>query len=95
MIACYVLHKLSQGSTHRHRRSSRTIPLHVFLKEAQAATDSTDACCEYLVSRLVSLHGPGGTIHGNQHALQSYLKKGDDLLNYRWACNFSCNYMYM
>ena len=54
----------------------------MFLKEAQAATKSTDALCEYVVSRLVSLHGPCGTIHGNQHALQSYLKKGDDLLNY-------------
>jgi len=50
--------------------------------EAQAATNSIDALCEYVVSRLVSLHGPCGTIHGNQHALQSYLKEGDDVLNY-------------
>lgn len=70
------------AAKHPVTSNSRTIPLHVFLMEAQAATNSTDALCEYVVSRLVALHGPCGTIHGNQHALQSYLKKDDDVLNY-------------
>ena len=72
---------MSTTTNSTRRRKWRDI-LDEFLTEAQAATDSTDAFCEYFVAHLVSLHWPGGTIHGNQHALQSYLKKDDDVLNY-------------
>ena len=60
--------------------STRVIPLHMFLMEAQAATDSTDACCEYLVAHLVRMIGPGGSIAGCMHVLQTYLKI--EILNY-------------
>ena len=50
------------------------LPLDVFLKKAEAATRTTDAFCAHVVSRLVSMHGPAGSIAGHEHCLQTYLK---------------------